>query len=88
LSLYYYLQYEDNINHPGRGPAQAHRPEARSSKRTRSELFRLALRDWLAARRRRRLAAEDRAAYARQPVGAAEFSGLIAAQAFDDEAEA
>lgn len=62
--------------------------EARSSKRTRSELFRLALRDWLAARRRRRLAAEDRAAYARQPVGAAEFSGLIAAQAFDDEAEA
>ena len=60
--------------------------EARSSKQTRSELFRLVLREWLAAGRRRRLAAEDRAAYARQPVGAAEFAGLITAQVFDDEA--
>jgi len=61
--------------------------EARSSKQTRSALFRLVLREWLTARRRRLLAAEDRVAYTRQPVGAAEFSGLIAAQVFDDEAE-
>lgn len=59
--------------------------EARSSKRTRSELFRIALREWLADRRRRRLAAEDRAGYERHPVGPDEFEGLIAAQSLDDE---
>lgn len=59
--------------------------EARSSKQTRSELFRTALREWLATRRRRKLAAEDRAAYHRRPVAADEFVGLIDAQPFDDE---
>ena len=53
---------------------------ARSSRRTRSELFRAALREWLASGRRRQLAAEDRAGYERQPVEPAEFEGLIAAQ--------
>jgi metal-responsive CopG/Arc/MetJ family transcriptional regulator len=61
--------------------------EVRSSKQTRSELFRIVLRDWLATRRRRKLAAEDRAGYERQPVGAGEFSGLMAAQTLDDEDE-
>jgi metal-responsive CopG/Arc/MetJ family transcriptional regulator len=61
--------------------------EVRSAKQTRSQLFRIVLRDWLTSRRRRRLAAEDRAGYERQPVGAGEFSGLIGAQAFDDEDE-
>jgi len=59
--------------------------EASSSKQTRSELFRAVLREWLAARQRRKLAAEDRAGYGRHPVGADEFAGLIAAQPFDDE---
>ena len=59
--------------------------EASSSKQTRSELFRTVLREWLATRRRRKLAAEDRAGYDRQPVGADEFDGLIAAQPFDEE---
>jgi len=45
------------------------------------------LRDWLATRRRRKLAAEDRAGYERHPVGAGEFEGLIAAQALEDEDE-
>lgn len=61
--------------------------EVRSAKQTRSELFRVVLRDWLATRRRRKLAAEDRAGYEKRPVGAGEFSGLIAAQVFDDEDE-
>jgi len=61
--------------------------EVRSAKQTRSELFRIVLRDWLATRRRRKLAAEDRAGYERHPVGAGEFAGLIAAQALDDEEE-
>jgi len=58
---------------------------ARASKRTRSELFRIVLREYLAARRRRKLAAEDRAAYDRHPVGSNEFAGLIAAQPLEDE---
>ena len=61
--------------------------EVRSSKQTRSELFRIVLRDWLAARRRRKLTAEDRAGYERQPVGAGEFAGLIAAQALEEAVE-
>ena len=61
--------------------------EVRSAKQTRSQLFRIVLRDWLTSRRRRRLAAEDRAGYERQPVGVGEFAGLIAAQAFEDEDE-
>ncbi|MEW5984776.1 MAG: ribbon-helix-helix protein, CopG family [Acidobacteriota bacterium] len=57
---------------------------ARAARTTRSELFRVALREWLAARRRRRLAEEDRAGYERRPVTADEFSGLIASQPLDD----
>jgi metal-responsive CopG/Arc/MetJ family transcriptional regulator len=58
---------------------------ARSAKTTRSQLFRLALREWLATRRRRKLAAEDRAGYEKHPVAGDEFSGLIARQPLDDE---
>jgi hypothetical protein len=45
------------------------------------------LRDWLATRRRRKLAAEDRAGYERHPVGAGEFAGVTAAQAIEPEDE-
>ncbi len=54
---------------------------ARTARKTRSELFRLALREWLDDQRRRRLVAEDRAGYEIQPVRPDEFEGLIAAQA-------
>ena len=40
----------------------------------------MALSEWLAATRRRRLAAEDRAGYETQPVRPDEFDGLIDAQ--------
>ena len=40
----------------------------------------MALSEWLATARRRRLAAEDRTGYESQPVGLDEFNGLIAAQ--------
>lgn len=53
---------------------------ARSARKTRSELLRLALRDWLDDQRRRRLAAEDWAGYENRPVRPDEFEGLIAAQ--------
>ena len=53
---------------------------AKMSHRTRSDLFRMALTEWLAARRRRQLAAEDRTGYETQPVVPGEFDGLIAAQ--------
>jgi metal-responsive CopG/Arc/MetJ family transcriptional regulator len=58
---------------------------ARAAKTNRSELFRVALREWLAGRRRRKLAEEDRAGYERLPVTADEFSGLIASQPLTDE---
>jgi len=58
---------------------------ARASNRTRSELFRIVLREWLAARRQRKLAAEDRAAYGAHPAQGDEFAGLIAAQPLDDQ---
>ena len=54
---------------------------ARSARKTRSELLRLALREWLDDQRRCRLAAEDRAGYENHPVRPDEFEGLIAAQA-------
>ena len=54
---------------------------AKTAHRTRSETFRIALEEWLATRKRRQLAAEERAAYAAHPVTADEFEGLIAAQA-------
>ena len=53
---------------------------ARDAHRTRSDLFRMALSEWLAAAQRRRLAAEDRAGYESHPVGPDEFGGLISAQ--------
>ena len=53
---------------------------ARDARKTRSDLFRMALSEWLAAARRRQLAAEDRAGYESQPVGVDEFDGLIDAQ--------
>lgn len=53
---------------------------AKSSGRTRSDLVRTALQDWLANGARRRLAAADRAGYERHPVARDEFEGLIAAQ--------
>ncbi len=53
---------------------------AKAAGKARSDLFRVALTEWLAAGRRRQLAAEDRAGYEAQPVGADEFGGLIAAQ--------
>lgn len=53
---------------------------ARSANKTRSELLRIALREWLDDQRRRRLAAEDRAGYENDPVRPDEFEGLIAAQ--------
>ena len=54
---------------------------ARTAEKTRSELFRLALQEWLDGRRRRELAAKDRAGYAANPIRPDEFEGLIGAQA-------
>ena len=54
---------------------------AQTARKTRSELFRFALREWLDDQRRRRMVAEDRAAYEIHPVRPDEFAGLIAAQA-------
>lgn len=53
---------------------------AKDARRTRSDLFRMALTEWLAAARRQRLAAEDRAGYESRPVEPDEFDGLISAQ--------
>ena len=54
---------------------------ARRIHKTRSELFRLALQEWLDGQRRRQMAAKDRAGYEAHPVRPDEFEGLIAAQA-------
>ena len=56
---------------------------AKTARKTRSELFRLALQEWLDGRRRRQLVAEDRAGYEAHPVRPDEFEGLIAAQPFE-----
>ena len=53
---------------------------AKDARRTRSDLSRMALSEWLAAAQRRRLAAEDRAGYESNPVGPNEFGGLINAR--------
>ena len=50
---------------------------AKDARRTRSDLFRMALSEWLATAQRRRLAAEDRAGYESIPVEPDEFGGLI-----------
>lgn len=54
---------------------------ARTTGKTRSELLRLALREWLDGQPRRRLDVEDRAGYENHPVRPDEFEALIAAQA-------
>ena len=54
---------------------------ARRVRKTRSELFRVALQEWLDSQRRRQLVAKDRAGYEAQPVHPDEFEGLVAAQA-------
>ena len=53
---------------------------ATTARKTRSELLRLALREWLNGQRRSRMVAEDRAGYEIHPVRREEFEGLIAAQ--------
>jgi len=53
---------------------------AKASRLTRSELLRLAVKEWLAAGRRRQLAQQDRAGYERVPVRPGEFDALLAAQ--------
>lgn len=55
--------------------------EATTARKTRSELLRLVLREWLNGQRRSRMVAEDRAGYEIHPVRPEEFEGLIAAQA-------
>ncbi len=45
----------------------------------------MALRDWLAAGRRRQMVAEDRAGYKAHPVDAQEFAGLIATQVIESD---
>ncbi len=54
---------------------------ATTARKTRSELLRLVLREWLHGQRRSRMVAEDRAGYEIHPVHPEEFEGLIAAQA-------
>ena len=54
---------------------------AKVARKTRSELFRTALQEWLDGQRRRQLVAEDRAGYEAHPVRPDEFQGLIKAQA-------
>lgn len=56
---------------------------AKTARKTRSELFRLALQAWLDGQRRRQQVAEDRAGYEAHPVRPDEFEGLIAAQAVE-----
>ena len=56
---------------------------ANTARKTRSELFRLALQEWLDGQRRRQMVAEDRAGYETHPVHPDEFEGLIAAQAVE-----
>lgn len=58
---------------------------AKSRKRTRSEVCRLALRAWLERARHAQLVREEHEAYRTHPVEADEFDGLIAAQAFEDD---
>lgn len=54
---------------------------ARTARKSRSELSRLALREWLDGQRRHRRADEDCTVYEAHPVCPDEFEGLIAAQA-------
>jgi len=58
---------------------------AKSGKRTRSDVCRLALRAWLARARHAQRVSEEHEAYRAHPVEADEFEGLVAAQAFEDD---
>lgn len=60
---------------------------AKASRRTRSDLCRLALSQWLAASRRGQLVREDREGYMRQPVQTDEFEDLLASQPFLNDSE-
>jgi metal-responsive CopG/Arc/MetJ family transcriptional regulator len=53
---------------------------AKTMHRTRSELCRLALKEWLGGVRRREMERVDREGYQRFPVASDEFGGLIASQ--------
>ncbi len=55
---------------------------AKSLHRTRSDLCRLALKEWLGGVRRREMERVDREGYQRFPVTPDEFGGLIASQPF------
>jgi len=58
---------------------------AKSRKRTRSDVCRLALRAWLARAHHAQRVSEEHEAYRTHPVEADEFEGLIAAQALEDD---
>lgn len=60
---------------------------ARRSRRTRSDICRLALRNWLRAERERLLVREEEEAYGAHPVEPDEFDDLIAAQTIHDVEE-
>jgi metal-responsive CopG/Arc/MetJ family transcriptional regulator len=60
---------------------------ARTARRTRSEVCRVALKAWLSRARHADRVREEHEAYRVHPVGDDEFEGLIAAQAFDDDGE-
>jgi len=58
---------------------------ARNTRRTRSEICRLALAKWLEAERIATMVREEQEAYRRQPVDPDEFDDLISAQTIHDE---
>lgn len=53
---------------------------AHESKRTRSDVCRIALRRWLESERESRMVREEQAAYRAHPVAPDEFDDLVAAQ--------
>jgi len=57
---------------------------ARDSKRTRSDICRLALRKWLQSEREAQMVREEQEAYRAHPVRPDEFDDLVAAQTIHD----
>jgi metal-responsive CopG/Arc/MetJ family transcriptional regulator len=57
---------------------------ARDSKRTRSDICRLALRKWLQSEREAQMVREEQEAYRAHPVTPDEFDDLVAAQTIHD----
>ena len=57
---------------------------AKDSKRTRSDLCRLALRKWLRSERENLMVREEQEAYRAHPVAADEFEDLMGAQTIHD----